>query len=716
VSLISSSLACDEPADSSPARELFVVKFLQHALILSLALAIAALAPAQEPPPAPGGVEELPTTTVYLKDKDGNLVPVPGFSYEHYRELVLQAERSETEPPPYAVERLALTGIIKGNVCEFELEVVVRVRNAGWVMVPLRLTRAALRDTYSGAVAPKPAVSGETTDVIHRFDAKEGHVVWLWGGKERRHTLRFPLSTQIVRSASEEQLLLSLPKTSEAHLAIDVPKAITNVVLKTGDGIVDTAQQAGRSQITVTGATGELALAWTPDESASARVLDLDASSEITINVETRDTIGFRAKMHVTRAGGAVRRLFVRLPPQIDVIPRRARDFTTAVASADDLSEAGFDPQRLTNVVVARVDFEKPAESADFEVEAVLKPVAAEQRSAVQTAGFEVLGAGRQSGFVNIFVPGGWSLKATPDAAAFRTDEDPALLGQRRSTARYRFVRQPFSLPIEVAPQSPRTVVEPTFIATVEPQRVTLAATLDYRVRGPRPQYVEIQLADWRLDSAGPENLVEHEPTSVGDVVRLNLQPGGGGEFTLQLQLHREVPADNLQLDFGLPRATATQALPARLLVTTLDNVVLTPQNDEIRSLVAESRPSQLPPGVAGRSLVYRELPASVEPPRFVATCKVRNRRVTVTADGRVQIGTQMADVEQAISLQVSYEPLSILTLDAPADATLADLRVSQNGQLLNVHEEALSSANDLPTRRWRVELLEWNRYWEKPN
>jgi hypothetical protein len=679
---------------------------LQRALILLL-LGISLPAFAQEPQPAPGAVEELPTTTIYLKDEKGNLVPVPGFSYEHYRDLVLQAERSDTDPPPYAIEKLILKGTIDGDVCRIELEAVVHVRKAGWVMVPLRLSRAALRDAYSSSVDPKPASAAETTDVIHRFDAKEGHVVWLWGGKDRRHTLRFPLSTQLVRSAGDEQLLLSLPKASEARLTIDLPKAIDQAMLKTGGGLVETTSRDGRSQIAVMGATGELALAWQPQEMQSARVLDLDASSEIAVNVETRDTIGFSAKLHVSRAGGAVRRSFVRLPPESELVPRRARDFTTAVATAQDLSEAGFDPQRLASVVVARVDFEKPAESSDFTVEAVFKPAAASQGSAVESAGFEVLGAGRQTGFVSVYVPPGWSLKATPDAAVFRTDEAPTLLGQNRATARYRFVRQPFSLPLEIAPQPPRTVVEPTYIATVQPQRVTLSATLDYQVRGPRPAFVEINLADWRLDSAGPENIVDFETPTVDGIVRLNLQPGASGEFSLQLQLHRDVSADNLELEFGLPQAIATQALPATLFVTALDNVVLTPQNDDLRSLVAESRAPQLPAGVAGRTLAYRELPASAEPPRFVATCQVRKRRVTTTIEGRVQIGAQQADVEQNLSLQVAYEPLSVVTLDAPANASLADLRVTQNGQLLDVREESLGSTADVPTRRWRVELLE---------
>src|SRR5205085_4869126 len=107
-------------------------------------------------------------------------------------------------------------------------------------------------------------------------------------------------SMLLVRAAGEEQLPLSLPKASEARLVIDVPKPITSAVPKVGDGIVETTTRDGRSQITVMGGTGELTLAWRTEETSSARILDLDASSEIAVNVETRDTIAFRAKIPVS--------------------------------------------------------------------------------------------------------------------------------------------------------------------------------------------------------------------------------------------------------------------------------------------------------------------------------------------------------------------------------------------------------------------------------
>lgn len=662
-------------------------------------------ATAQEVQPDPGGVEEAAPATRFLPDEKGKLVPVPGFSYEHYRDLVLQAERAGTDPPPFAIEKLTLQGTVENGIYRFNLEAVVKVRKAGWVMVPLRLPRAALRAPITAAVDPKPASEGEG-EFIHRFDPTEGHVVWLSGEKDRRHTLRFPLSTQVSRSAGEEQLAVTLPEASDARLQVELSQPVSNAVLKTGKGLPETTSRDGRSQISVTGAAGDLSLTWRPDEMQAARVFDLDAASEIAVNVETRDTIGFSAKIHVSRAGSPVRRLFVRLPPQTELVPRPAREFSAAVATAEELSQAGFDPQRLANVVIARVDFEKPAESSDFALEAVFKPSAESPRGPLESAGFEILGAGRQEGFVSIYVPAGWSLKATPNAAAFRTDEDPTLLGENRASARYRFVRQPYSLQIEIAPQPPRTVVEPDFIAKVEAQRVLLAATLDYRVRGPRPAFVEVNLGGWRLDSAGPANLVDFEPPAPGENARLNLQSGASGEFTIQLQLHREVPDDNLQLSFGLPQAIATQALPATLIVATADNVALTPLNDELRALVQESRP-QLPPGLNGRALVYRELPASGEAPRFVANCQVRKRRVTATIDGRVQLGSERADVEQNLSLQVAYEPLSALTLDAPVSAALADLKVTQNGQLLDAREEALGVTAKVSSRRWHVELLE---------
>jgi hypothetical protein len=261
---------------------------------------------------------------------------------------------------------------------------------------------------------------------------------------------------------------------------------------------------------------------------------------------------------------------------------------------------------------------------------------------------------------------------------------------------------------LEAAPQPPRTEVESTYFAAVEAQRVTLAGTLDYQVRGPRPEYLDLEIGDWTLDAIGPESLVELEtPPEPGKPVRMTLLPGMQSEFSVQVQLHREVPADSVMLAFDLPRAVATRVQPSTLTITSADNIALSPSSDELRSLVPEERTLSATSSPT-RQLLYREV-QSTEPARFVAGLQVRQRRVTAMIEGRLQVGGRQAAVEQRMRLDIAYEPLGFLMLEAPASAGLSTLQVFKDEQLLDLREEALSDApGQTPAvRHWRVELPE---------
>jgi len=646
-----------------------------------------------------GSVEEVGPTTIYLKDEKGNLVPVPGFSYERYRELILLEGRMGAEPPPFTIERLRISGTVEGDVAKLDTEATIHVRKAGWVAVPLRL---------SGAHLQGPIAAEKEDDPIHRYDAKEGHVVWLNGAANRRHSLRLPLTARLGGLAGEEKLTLLFPRVSEARLMLDIAGSIGEATLESGEGLVETSTENGRSQINVTGASGDVTLAWQSKQSTSNGA-DWDVTTEILARLETRDSIAYEANFHVTCSGESIRRLFIRLPPGTELRTKAGRGFTIAQAALEEIAQAGIEIEARKGAAIVRVDLERPAQTVDFSLEAELKPESQSKQAPLEVGGFEVLGARRQSGFVSVLLPAGWSLKAMPNAAVFRTDDLPTLPGQTRANARYRFVRQPFSLKIDAAPQPPRTVVEPAFFAVVEAQRVTLAATLDYQVRGARPDFLEIDAGDWILGAAGPDNLVEVEPSpDVGKPIRLNLQPGLGTEFTLQLQFHRDVPEDSVELAFGLPRARASQTLPASLAITAADNIALSPQNEDIAGLIQEERVPDVPlPSARSRPYAYREVPAGTEPPRFVAGFQVRKRRVTAMVDGRIQLGDGRAQIEQQVVLDIAYEPLQTITLEAPAAASLSSLQVFSDEQVLDLREDAVSDAprGASALRRWRVEL-----------
>lgn len=649
-----------------------------------------------------GGVEEAAPPTVYLRDKNGNLVPVPGFSYERYRELVLAEGRGPVaEPPPFSIERLHLQGSAKGKTIEFEAEFTIVSRDSGWIMVPLRMQGTVLRDS---PIAPSDVQS------VHRYEVKEGHLLWLEATRDQRYVIKLPLAGSIAETSGDQQFQISLPKASETRLIVDVPGQLAHAAVGGEEGLVETMVRGNDTRISVLGPAGDITLTWRRDQAANRQV-ELDITSEISVHLEAQEELNYAAAIKASRPGEPIRTVFVRLPPETKLVERTARGFKASVAASADVSSELLAGKPAAPESVVRVDFERPNESVDFSLEATRLPRAEPTNAPLETAGFEVLGAGKQTGHVSLFAPTGWSLKALPGATAFRVDDVATLPGQTRATARYRFLRQPYSLPIVAEPQPARTVVEPSYLAIVERQRVTLMGTLEYQVRGPRPEFLEIELGDWILESAGPETLIKAEPVRrEGEPLRLLLQPGGETEFTIQLHLHRPVTADSLELAFGLPRPLASQALPATLAVSVANNIALVPKTEELRSFLQDDRlPLSLQAVSGQRPLIYREVPAAAEPARFVASFQVRKRRVTVVAEARAQLGASHAAIEQKLSCDIDYEPLQVVTFEALVQTPLTGLQVFHGNQLLDLQEVTLEdSARDGRTiRRWRADLPE---------
>ncbi len=139
-----------------------------------------------------------------------------------------------------------------------------------------------------------------------------------------------------------------------------------------------------------------------------------------------------------------------------------------------------------------------------------------------------MLGAGRQTGQISLWSQHGWSVKTTPDANVLRMDEPSQKLPtESRGAVKYRFVKQPFSLKLDIQPQATKTTVETVHVARVTANSVRLLSTLQFRVRGPRPEFIDVDAADWQLISADPHDEVALEsPAETGKPWRLKLQPG----------------------------------------------------------------------------------------------------------------------------------------------------------------------------------------------
>ena len=91
-------------------------------------------------------VGEVKPEVFYVRDKDGRLVPVPGFSYEDFiryyrlKQQFDQPDRSALQPAA-----LTITGQTVGDRAELTAVFKVLVTTADWVRVPLRMNKLVLR-------------------------------------------------------------------------------------------------------------------------------------------------------------------------------------------------------------------------------------------------------------------------------------------------------------------------------------------------------------------------------------------------------------------------------------------------------------------------------------------------------------------------------------------------------------------------------------------
>ncbi len=245
-----------------------------YPLIPLLAIALAA-APVHgdEPPPAPSAapaakspaaaepinaapVVEIKPELFYLRDKDGRLVPVPGFTYDDfvkYYRLKEQIEKPEAKPR-FSLEQLTVAGSTVADHAELTVTVKVLLIDSEWTRIPLRLNKCALREAagYKG--------SG---DQFLQFDPSgDGYVCWLRGAARSEHELVLKLAAPLAKTAGETRLELALPRAAASKLTMEVPSADVIATTSAGNSPPEVTAEGKSSRISVLGVGGDGWVAW----------------------------------------------------------------------------------------------------------------------------------------------------------------------------------------------------------------------------------------------------------------------------------------------------------------------------------------------------------------------------------------------------------------------------------------------------------------------
>lgn len=668
----------------------------------SPAPAVAPAAPLVPPAagPARWGLREAQPPLWYLKDKEGNLQPVLGWTIEELEDLyqLKHRLRQPDQAPRYSLQWLGLSGTAQGDYAELTVQIKVLVRDAQGVRIPLRLNQAVLREAVQYRGPGQQSLSFE--------EGGEGYVLFLRGGAGETHELTLSVLVPLSALGAETRLRLALPRATSSELKLRVPLPEATARVSEGATLLPPQALAEQSsELTVLGLGGDLELAWRkPGDPAAEVPTVLEAVGAVLAKADGR-TIDWEARLRVRGYGGEFERFRVRLPKGAELTSTEVTGYTVVpLTSEAAAAETGQ---------IVEVQFPKRVSGEEIVLTARLAHEAGTVSDWSDLAGFEVLGAVRQWGHLAVSVVGDWHVSWGPSRGVRQVDELPEWLQSENLIAGFEYFQQPFALKARVVSRRTRVSVEPEYLLLVEPTQVQLKAKLKYTVRGAKAFAFRVALPHWQLEEVGPENVVGVDGVSVdaNGVLVIPLVQPSVGQIEVTLRARQPIA---LPLLLELPRPEEASVGPAAVVVLPADNVELTPNAESIIGLVRQqampdaelSRPArQQPP------LFFR-----VEGPKavFAGDMRVRTRAITVEAATTIGLSLQRAQVEQRFNYAIGYEPTDRLVLEVPRElASPEKLQVLGNGQALLLvdvaetpaTEAAASSAEKGATVRKRVLL-----------
>lgn len=647
--------------------------------------------PAATAPAKP--VEEAQPPLYYLKDKKGELQPVPNFTLEDFEELYKLKHQlvQGDQRPRYSLQQISATGAVTAaGYAELVFQVHVLVREDQWTRVPLRLDQAVLREPVQ--------YQGPGEQIVHFEGEGEGYVAWIRGPAGKQHQLTLKVFVPLTTVGEETRLRLLVPRATTSELKLKVP--IAGAAAKVSEGATLRTPTSGKTDtdFTVLGLGGDFEMSW---YRAGARIAEvptvLEASGTISARIETR-TIDAEATLSVRSYGAAFDRFRVRLPQDSDLVPGTAPGYTIVPVKEDQPpgSRQGLVEVRLAKRTTGPVEVRLAVTRAHD---------ATKPGPWLELAGFEVEGAVRQWGTIAVSAAGDWQVLWGPSRGVRQIDQLPEALRRKDIVAGFDYSTQPCSLTARLVPKRTRINVEPEYVLLVDSDQVRLEAKLKYTVRGTKISALDLTMPDWQIDEVGPENVVAADAVpspSAGSAVSIPLMQPSIGQFEVRLRAHRPIAADAKSLSVTLPQPQANAPAAAVVVVLPADNIELIPNSKLTKGLLRQQTavPMELP-ARQQEPLFYRSDAAKAV---FAADLRRHAQRISVDVVSQVNLDGQGGRVEQKLAYRISYEPTDFFILDVPR--TLAE-----SGRMEIKHDDQavlpilLADASDDPSKPVRMRV-----------
>ncbi len=645
------------------------------------------------PPRSPSRLEATAPDIFYVEDEAGRLVPVPGFGYADFVEMVRlrQGLPAVVQPPPAILESLTVTIDLPppdggAPSCRTVVDATVRQTRAGWSTLPLELAGLVLdapprHEGEGTAVVDAEAVAPKAVDSIADGDPvpapQPGYRCWFQGPADGRHRVGLEGQLPVEAAGDEQSVWLRLPPATASAVVIrsSRPDPVVTVTPGSVEPRVE-SDGAGGSRVTCVGLIGSTRIRIGPRGTAQASAgAAPEATVESVVRIDGR-MAAWQTLIALRELPADLSRISVTMPPGAAL--RAVRGATLVSRETVDPDGAGSQSVERLAIDVARSADGRVALEIDAE-----RSIDPEGR-ALEPLGFmvEQILPWRQHGRVSLLVEGDWQLEWDDAGRNRRVDPPPAARRPGLSAA-FAYDTQPATLPIHVRPRGSRVVVEPEYRYTVDPSRLGLDARLRLSVRGAPVNRIGVRLEGWGIDDVSPAGLVDSAAIRAEDglLVIPFLQPLTG-DATIEIRCGRTLERDARRLTWTLPVPEADLVAPASVSVSAANDIEIVPDATAIRGLVRQTTPSARREEGERAVLTYRLDGTDGE---FAADRRYLAQRVEAVVAAAVTINADTAVVEETIRYDVAHVPLESIDIVVPAAvAEGGALELRQGGQPLN--------------------------------
>jgi hypothetical protein len=572
------------------------------------------------------------------------------------------------------VESVKITGRVLGENADLSVDLVISIKHAGPVWVPIRLDHERVIAAREG-----------NRDLSLRVQDRGEWQVSLTGDGE--HRIRVDLRADLSSELARKRLALAIPWAASTRVELSFARREFDVLIGADEDYALSELPNGKGSLLAAPLSprSKLEVSWSENaESAGGPPPLLTAQGEIAIDIDTLQ-VRTRSTWLIRTVRGVARSLVLQLDPHDELTEIELDD----QAIEDDIEEA-----KEAGKLIIPLDEPIRAGASRRLVLRTRRPLLKSGSAQFSFAGFPLAGAREQSGYIGITRSPNLYVGTSKAQGVYRIDAGklPAELRARPSTyLAYEFPDQPFALDLAIEPSPPQIRGETRTFFRVESNEARSETTIDFSWT--RGDLFELELGaahGLQLISVGPPDAVEstnrteasagvkeHEAAGLTSRLGVRLTPRARdrGKATLKITAIQPIKTPGL-LKLGLISLDRTAASSALVAIAVARGLSLDLEDDggkwrrapEIRSRF-QHPDADLLEGVVAR--------AATSGPLFVVDdgnsgwlplrIMRQDRRIRHETSITAKVSTRSVDVFERVALSVRHGTVSSLEIQVPA-------------------------------------------------